>query len=68
MGRKAKKPTIPEEDNFIVINKYGEVYIGLLGGQPQFSLNWSLAKPLHKQNTTLLLRNKDNEIINTKEL
>lgn len=68
MGRKLKKPIISEEDNFIVVNKYGEVYIGLLGGQPQFSLNWSLAKPLHKQNTTLLLRNQENEIINIKEL
>jgi hypothetical protein len=66
MGRKRKKYIEPEE--FVVMNKNGEVFVGLLYGVPYFSLDWSLAKPLEINHTKILLRNKDNELIKTTDL
>lgn len=35
-----------KEPEFIVLNEYAQVFIGLRGGYPEFSSNWDEAKPL----------------------
>jgi len=42
---------------YVVINKEGEVYTGLYGGDTQWSYDWSWAKPLFEEATSWLLRN-----------
>jgi hypothetical protein len=64
--RKRNKPV--REDNFIVVNKDGQAFIGLQGGYPVYSDDWSEAKPLHKDNTYHLLRENGTELLNTSEL
>ena len=46
MQKLRKKIKIPKKPEFIVINEYAEVFIGLRGGYPEFSNNWDEAKPL----------------------
>ena len=54
---------------YVVINKEGEVYTGLIRGDINWSYNWSEAKPLFKESTTWLLKhNPGAELINEKEL
>ncbi len=64
--RKRNKPV--REDNFIIVNKDGQAFIGLQGGYPVYSDDWSEAKPLHKENTYHLLRENGTELLNTSEL
>jgi len=53
----------------VVINQEGEIYTGLIGGCSQWSYNWTEAKPLHKENTSWLLRNNPGaEVIKEEEL
>jgi len=54
---------------YVVINKEGEVFTGLLSGYTQWSYNWVEAKPLHKENTSWLLKhNLGAELIKEEEL
>jgi len=43
LDKKQREPKLPE---FIVLNEYAQVFIGLLRGYPAFSDNWDEAKPL----------------------
>jgi hypothetical protein len=63
--RKSKPP----QPMYVVINKEGEVFTGLLGGYTQWSYNWVEAKPLQKENTSWLLKhNLGAELIKEEEL
>lgn len=54
---------------YVVINRNGEVFAGFLNGQIQWAYDWSLAKPLFKENTTRLLQeNLGSELIKEEEL
>ena len=64
--RKRNKP-VPQE-TYIVVNKDGQAFMGLQGGYPVYSDDWSEAKPLHKENTYHLLRENGTELLNTSEL
>jgi len=66
MIRKRHKPIQPE--TFVVVNRDGQAFIGLKGGYPVYSDDWSEAKPLHKDNTYHLLRENGTELLNTSEL
>lgn len=68
MKRRPYKKTPPQPDMYVVINQDGEVFIGLKGGYPAYSSNWSQAKPLFIENTKYLLREKGNELIKESEL
>jgi hypothetical protein len=53
MGRRKKKEI--QEQKFIVMNKYNEVYSGMKnGGEFQWSTDWYEAKPLTYSNTTFI--------------
>ena len=41
---------------YIVVNKQGEAFAGLVKGSPSWTHNWDLAKKLQKENTTVLQR------------
>lgn len=64
--RKRNKPI--QEETFVVVNKDGQAFMGLLGGYPAYSDDWSQAKPLFIDNTEMLLRESGTELINTSEL
>ena len=66
MIRKRHKSIQPE--TFVVVNRDGQAFIGLQGGYPVYSDDWSEAKPLHKENTYHLLRENGTELLNTSEL
>jgi len=68
MKRKPYNKTNPPEDSYVVINQNGEVYVGLKGGYPVYSNNWSQAKPLFIGNTSHLLKEKGTELIKESEL
>ena len=68
MKRKPYNKTNPPEDSYVVINQNGEVYVGLKGGYPVYSNNWSQAKPLFIGNTLFLLKEKGTELIKESEL
>jgi hypothetical protein len=68
MKRKPYNKTNPPEDSYVVINQNGEVYVGLKGGYPVYSNNWSQAKPLFIENTSHLLKEKGTELIKESEL
>jgi hypothetical protein len=54
---------------YVVLNQYGEVYIGMIRGQICWSNNWKEAKPLYRESTTLLLEMyKNTELIKEEEL
>jgi hypothetical protein len=64
--RKRNKPV--RENTFIIVNKDGQAFIGLQGGYPVYSDDWSEAKPLPEENTYHLLRENGTELLNTSEL
>jgi len=67
--RRQYKKSKPYPSMYVVINKEGEVYTGLIRGNINWSYNWSEAKPLFKESTTWLLKhNPGAELINEKEL
>ena len=66
MIRKRNKPV--QEETYVVVNKDGQAFIGLKGGYPDYSDDWSEAKPLFIDNTAMLLRENGTELINTSEL
>ena len=54
---------------YVVVNKHGEVFTGLLKGYTQWSYDWSQAKPLLKDNTSRLLEeNFGAELIKEEEI
>jgi hypothetical protein len=63
------KLLISKNPMYVVINREGEVYTGLIRGYTQWSYDWKQAKPLYVENTTLLLEeNMGAELINEKEI
>ena len=67
--RRQYRKSLPPQQRYVVINQEGEIYTGLIGGCSQWSYNWFEAKPLHKENTSWLLRNNPGaEIIKEEEL
>jgi len=64
--RKRNKPVAQE--TYIVVNKDGQAFMGLQGGYPVYSDDWSEAKPLFIDNTSMLLRDQGTELLNTSEL
>ena len=62
--RKVRK----REQHYVVMNQDGEVFSGILGGQFQYSDDWSKAKPLPLPNTTMLMTEPKNELIKEEEL
>ncbi len=64
--RKRNKPV--REESYIVVNKDGQAFMGLKGGYPEYSDDWSQAKPLFMDNTTMLLRENGTELIKESEL
>ena len=52
--RKIKKQKEEKQPFYIVLNKNGEVFVGLLGGQSVWSANWDEAKPLLYSSTKYL--------------
>lgn len=54
---------------YIVVNKEGETYAGMLQGSPCWTLDWNQAKHLKKENTQkLLIHNLGAELIEEKDL
>jgi len=45
-----KKLREPKPSEFIILNEYAQVFIGLLKGYPVFSDDWDEAKPLQNPN------------------
>lgn len=37
-----------KEPEFIIVNEFAQVFCGLIGGYPNFSENWDIAKPLNR--------------------
>jgi hypothetical protein len=66
MIRKRNKPV--QEETYVVVNKDGQAFIGLKGGYPEYSDDWSEAKPLFMENTEMLLREHGTELIKESEL
>ena len=56
------------EQRYVVMNQDGEVFSGILGGQFQYSEDWSKAKPLPLDNTTMLMTEPGNELVEEEEL
>ena len=56
------------EKHYVVMNQDGEVFSGILGGQFQYSEDWSKAKPLPLSNTTMLMTEPGNELVEESEL
>ena len=66
--RTPKRPT-SNKPMYVVINREGEVYTGLIKGYTQWSYNWKSAKPLYVENTTRLLEeNMGAELIKEEEI
>jgi hypothetical protein len=68
MIKRTYKKTPPFLERYIVVNQDGGVFVGLRGGYPQYSSNWSEAKPLFIENTSYLLKEKGTELIKESEL
>jgi hypothetical protein len=66
MIRKRHKPI--QEETYVVVNRDGQAFVGLKGGYPTYSDDWSEAKPLFIENTKYLLREIGNELLKTSEL
>jgi hypothetical protein len=63
------KKSEPYPQMYVVLNRHGEVYAGMLKGQLQWSYNWSEAKPLYIENTTKLVQeNLGSELIKEEEI
>ena len=56
------------KDYYVVMNQEGKVFSGILGGQFQYSDNWTEAKPLPLSNTMMLMTDPKNELIKESEL
>jgi hypothetical protein len=65
MAKQRKKYT--PSNMYVVINKHGEVFIGLQRGYPVYSHDWSQAKPLNEESTTYLMEEKGTELISENE-
>lgn len=67
--QRQRKKSFLSPQSYVVMTKDGEVFMGLVGGTPQWSYNWEQAKPLEKQNTSWLLRQyPGTELIKEEEL
>ena len=66
MIRKRHKPI--QEETYVVVNRDGQAFVGLKGGYPTYSDDWSEAKPLFMENTEMLLREHGTELIKESEL
>jgi hypothetical protein len=67
--RRQYRKSSPPPQMYVVINREGEVYTGLIGGYTQWSYDWKQAKPLHVENTTRLLEeNIGAELIKEEEI
>lgn len=67
--RRQYRKSPPPQQMYIVVNKEGEVFTGLMRGYTQWSSDWLEAKPLYKESTTRLLEeNKGAEIIKEEEI
>ena len=64
-----KKHQIDNTPMYVIMNKNGEVFAGLLSGYPQWSSDWSNAKPLYRENTSFICNSNPNqyELINENE-
>jgi hypothetical protein len=63
------KRLISKNPMYVVINREGEVYTGLIKGYTQWSYDWKQAKPLYVENTSILLEeNRGAELINEEEI
>jgi hypothetical protein len=64
-----KKHQIDNTSMYVIMNKNGEVFAGLLSGYPQWSSDWSNAKPLYRENTSFICNSNPNqyELINENE-
>jgi hypothetical protein len=49
-----KRQKEEKQQFYVVLNQNGEVFSGLLGGYPNWSVDWSEAKPLGYTNTSML--------------
>jgi hypothetical protein len=66
--RTQKRP-ISKKSMYVVINREGEVFTGLIKGYTQWSYDWKQAKPLYVENTTRLLEeNIGAELIKEEEI
>lgn len=66
--RKYKKSR-PQEQMYVVINRHGEVYTGMVKGQLTWSYEWTAAKPLFKESTSWLLEeNPGAEVVDEEEI
>jgi hypothetical protein len=63
MARSYQSYKSSKEEQFIVLNQNGQVFAGLKEGYPNYSDDWSEAKPLSINNTAILLREKGTELI-----
>lgn len=45
-----KKLVENKPDQFIIVNELAQVFCGLKGGQPNFTDDWKIAKPLNNEN------------------
>jgi hypothetical protein len=52
--RTPKRPIFKPKE-YIIVNKHGEAYIGMMYGSLVWSNNWKEAKPLYKENTTRII-------------
>jgi hypothetical protein len=67
--RRKYRKSKPYPQMYVVMNKDGEVFTGLLKGNISWSYDWSEAKPLFKESTTWLLREySEAEIIKKEEI
>ena len=64
-----KKRQIDSTPMYVIMNKNGEVFAGLLSGYPQWSSDWGNAKLLYRENTSFICDSNPNnyELINEKE-
>jgi hypothetical protein len=67
--RRQYKKSSPSQQMYVVVNREGEVFTGLIRGYTQWSYDWKQAKPLHVENTTRLLEeNRGAELIKEEEI
>ena len=64
-----KRRQIDNTPMYVIMNNNGEVFAGLLRGYPQWSSDWSNAKPLYRENTSFICNSNPNqyELINENE-
>ena len=68
MTRRPYRKSVPFQEMYVIINQNGEVFTGLKKGYPEYSCDWSQAKPLFIENTKYLLRETGTELIKESEL